>query len=440
MLSNKSIIFFINLTILFLFTAFGIIALFGINKILFLDNKNEFYYYIYVLVALINFIFFLVIFFKNIKIKFFLSISYISFFILFYFIEILLVYTAQPSTTFEMYEIYKKQNYNFVPHYRQRLFDTNNPNSGFPGKIYTLGGISKVGLVMTNENGFYPMTYHDQFGWTNLEVNYDNFDVALIGGSFVEGWSVKQEDNIVSNLKSKNINAISLAFAANGPMVMFATFKEYVMPFKPKKIIWFYSDDDLIEMQKNLDNKYLLKYLKDDSFSQNLIQRQNEIDTLMTNYALKNWEIQKRTHVRKYNYKRMIKLSNIRQKLKFYNKESKEKRIYEKASVEINQETFQTYNLIIKKTKEIANLWEAELYFVYIPSKYKFESYEFKDEFNKNLEIVLSMAKTNNIPILNLEERIIEKSKEPISLYSNHFNREGYKFAADQIALFISDK
>ena len=50
------------------------------------------------------------------------------------------------------------------------------------------------------------------------------------------------------------------------------------------------------------------------------------------------------------------------------------------------------------------------------------------------------MAKTNNIPILNLEERIIEKSKEPISLYSNHFNREGYKFAADQIALFISDK
>ena len=33
-----------------------------------------------------------------------------------------------------------------------------------------------------------------------------------------------------------------------------------------------------------------------------------------------------------------------------------------------------------------------------------------------------------------------EKSKEPISLYSNHFNREGYKFAADQIALFISDK
>ena len=193
-------------------------------------------------------------------------------------------------------------------------------------------------------------------------------------------------------------------------------------------------------MQKNLDNKYLLKYLKDDSFSQNLIQRQNEIDTLMTNYALENWEIQKRTHVRKNNYKRMIKLSNIREKLKFYNKESKDKRIYEKASVEINQETFQTYNLIIKKTKEIANLWEAELYFVYIPSKYKFESYEFKDEFNKNLEIVLSMAKTNNIPILNLEERIIEKSKEPISLYSNHFNREGYKFAADQIALFISDK
>ena len=42
-------------------------------------------------------------------------------------------------------------------------------------------------------------------------------------------------------------------------------------------------------------------------FSQNLIQRQNEIDTLMTNYALENWEIQKRTHVRKYNYKRMIK-------------------------------------------------------------------------------------------------------------------------------------
>ena len=438
MLSNNIINYFIRFAIFFLFIIFVIIALFGIYKILFFNDKNEFFYYVYSLVAIINLTFIFFIFFKDIKTKFFLSVSYILFFIIMYFTEFLIVYTAPINTNmFEVYETYKKENYNFVPHFRKRLFDTNNSDSGFPGKIYTLGGISNVGLIMTNENRFYPMSHNDQFGWNNTDVNYNNFEAALIGDSFVQGYSVKIENNIVSNLRSKNINAISIGFATNGPLIMFASFKEYVKPFKPKKIIWFYTDDDFFELQTNLKNKYLIKYLNENSFTQNLIERQNEVDILMTEYALKSWEHYRKIHVRRKNIKRMIKLSNVRERLKLYSTKPEAIKIKNIDVENLNQKTYEKYDLILKKIKENAHSWDGKLYFVYIPSKLKFKS---KNLYDENLKIALNIAKKNNVPILNIEDKIVEKIKDPLSLYSVHFNKKGYKFVADEIALFISNK
>ena len=46
-----------------------------------------------------------------------------------------------------------------------------------------------------------------------------------------------------------------------------------------KKVIWFYNDTDLEELSLELKNQFLLKYLDNQEYTQNLKNRQSEIDT-----------------------------------------------------------------------------------------------------------------------------------------------------------------
>ena len=133
----------------------------------------------------------------------------------------------------------------------------------------------------------------------------------------------------------------------------------------------------------------------------------------------------------------MIKLSNVRERLKLYSTKPEAIKIKNIDVENLNQKTYEKYDLILKKIKENAHSWDGKLYFVYIPSKLKFKS---KNLYDENLKIALNIAKKNNVPILNIEDKIVEKIKDPLSLYSVHFNKKGYKFVADEIALFISNK
>ena len=189
---------------------------------------------------------------------------------------------------------------NAQPNILPILFRETNGLNAENGRIYPLGGISNTTSHLGNENGYFPIIQLDKYGFNNPDNSvYDKVaDIMLVGDSFTEGESVEVEDSIAGNLRKANYSTINFGKGGNGPLIELANLVEYGKKLKPKKVFWiYYEDNDLSDLVVELTNPILKKYLKDDTFSQNLINRQSEIDIILKDYASKEFaKIDKRNH------------------------------------------------------------------------------------------------------------------------------------------------
>ena len=84
----------------------------------------------------------------------------------------------------------------------------------------------------------------------------------LLGDSFAHGFCVNRPNDIASllrNLSKKSV--LNLGYAGNGPLIEYATLKEYIKP-NVKKIIWFYYEgNDIKDLGKEVNSEILIKYL-----------------------------------------------------------------------------------------------------------------------------------------------------------------------------------
>ena len=72
----------------------------------------------------------------------------------------------------------------------------------------------------------------------------------------------------------------------NGPLIEYATLREY-LDTKVKKVLWiYYEGNDLANLENEKTNDILINYLKDLNFTQNLKFKQNDIDTLLSNLMM----------------------------------------------------------------------------------------------------------------------------------------------------------
>ena len=71
--------------------------------------------------------------------------------------------------------------------------------------------------------------------------------------------------------------------SGNGPLIEYATLREYLNT-NVKKVLWIYFEgNDLRNLENEKTNDILINYLKDLNFTQNLKLKQNDIDTLLSN-------------------------------------------------------------------------------------------------------------------------------------------------------------
>ena len=72
----------------------------------------------------------------------------------------------------------------------------------------------------------------------------------------------------------------------SGPLFALAQIKEYLPALKPKKIVlWFYYEgNDLSDLKVEQQSRLLRRYMED-GFTQNLFDRQTDIDRALTEYA-----------------------------------------------------------------------------------------------------------------------------------------------------------
>ena len=74
--------------------------------------------------------------------------------------------------------------------------------------------------------------------------------------------------------------------SGNGPLMELAELREYAELVKPKKVLWLYFEGNDLkgDLQGEKLNPILMQYMED-GFSQNLINRQKEVDSRLREYV-----------------------------------------------------------------------------------------------------------------------------------------------------------
>ena len=127
----------------------------------------------------------------------------------------------------------------------------------------------------------------------------------LLGDSFALGECVKESKNIAGNLRlnlDQKKGILNLSSTGNGPLIEYATLKEYFPFDKTKRVLWmYYEGNDLVNLSVEIESAPLKKYLKNYKYSQNLKIKQSQVDELV----LKKEKLKK--------IKKFIKLYSFRQ-------------------------------------------------------------------------------------------------------------------------------
>ena len=309
-------------------------------------------------------------------------------------------------------------------------------SNGIPsevGNIFPLAGISESTTLLLNESGFYPIIETDEHGFNNPRGLYeDNIDILIIGDSYAEGDGVNSNENIAAFIRKKGYKVISLGQNGNGPLIEYASLREYGKYLKPKIVLWMYFVNDLGDLKLELNSSILKNYLSDKNFSQNLINRQIEID-----YILKNYLNKKIINRKKDNKKQkinipdeIIKLKNIGSLLNIIPK------TYIESRGDVPKKEFEE---ILLQSKEIIENWGGKMHLIYLPSYFAYAS---KNE-NRFYNYVLETTKKSNISTIDIHREVFLQQKDPLELFSlkmnSHYNSKGYRIVAEEILKKIKE-
>ena len=125
----------------------------------------------------------------------------------------------------------------------------------------------------------------DRYGFNNPDYVYNEkeIEIVLIGDSFVHGSCVNQDKGFAGNLRNlyKKKGIISIGWRGAGPLKELGMLTEYGIKLRPKNILWVYFEgNDYIELVREKKYKILENYLNL-NFSQNLFERQDEIESIL---------------------------------------------------------------------------------------------------------------------------------------------------------------
>ena len=145
------------------------------------------------------------------------------------------------------------------------------------GDFLPFAGRSNVQTIYCNENGYYSIYKSDRYGFNNPDQEWEaeEIEYLLVGDSFVHGACVNRPNDISSVLRilSKK-SVLNLGYGGSGPLTQYATLREYLNN-NVKNVLWFYYEgNDIRDLNNQLKNKILKKYLTNSNFTQNIKDRQ----------------------------------------------------------------------------------------------------------------------------------------------------------------------
>ncbi len=395
------------------------------SEILFSGSRIQFYKKYYFISSFLLITSCSILLFKNeTRIKI-LTIFY-STFLSFFLIETYL--TVINSSKFNLNNYEKRSLYN-----NMKKSDPNVTVAMLPininDELYTLSGISLKKTIYCKEHDYFSIFNSDRYGFNNPDTVWDQnkIEYLLVGDSFTLGSCVKEKNTIAGNLrKNDNTNfIINLGYSGNGPLLEYASLREYLPLMNVDKIFWiFYEGNDLLELKGELKNKILIKYIDDSNFSQKLWNRQKYIDNYLNGIINKNLDdtssyIQKNKFIK---FKNFLKLYYLR--------------LYFLESF-FNELPYADFEKILKLTKKLAIQNNSELYFVYIPTFENLNN-KFFNRYDKIYENIIKIVDDAKIKKIDLYKEFLSL-KNPKEIYpfkdDGHLNERGYNIIANKIKI-----
>ena len=284
-------------------------------------------------------------------------------------------------------------------------------------KLYPLTGRSNTNIIYCNENGFFTKFSSDRFGFNNPDDVWEKQSVEylILGDSYAYGNCVNRPNDVSSVLrKISKKNSINLGQSGIGPLIEYAILSEYY-PNNVKKVIWlYYEGNDIGDLIFELRNDFLMQYITEKNFSQNLKLKQNDINKIVGEIDLKR--SQAKTKSKFSSLKEFIKLKSLRTQI-----------FPSKVKIPIEFEE------ILKLTQNLTQKNQSELIFVYLP-EYSRLNKNFK---NENYSKVKSIVKKLNIKFIDANEELLKRDNPrkfwPKYIENGHFSEKGYSELAKLI-------
>ncbi len=299
-------------------------------------------------------------------------------------------------------------------------------------ELFPFSGISSSKTLHCNENGYYSIYESDRYGFNNPNKEWEetSIEYLLIGDSFTHGSCVNRPNDISSVLRNlSNKSVLNLGYNGNGPLIEYATLKEYFRS-NVKNVLWIYFEGtDLSDLKNELNSNILRKYLKDDKFSQNLKERQEIINDIIR----KSIEDSK-DNKSSINYLNFIKLNSSRANINQLFLKNKK--------IKNSNDLIDQLEKILSLANDFVKENNAKLYFVYLPDYPRYKS----NKINKNdqYKIIKKSVSQLDIPFIDIHEDVFQKETNKLKLFpfekSGHYNEYGYYKVANAIYSFIENK
>ena len=157
--------------------------------------------------------------------------------------------------------------------------------------ILPLSGYKNSTILLCVDENNKPIFYlSDKNGFNNKMDNTVN-DFLLIGDSYVQGMCVNNMNNLNAQFKKHNYITTSLGMAGNGPLLEYATFKEYQNEYEYQDIILFITpDNDFYDLSNEKKNKILMKYINEENFTQKIKENESSKIEVINSYFGKKTE------------------------------------------------------------------------------------------------------------------------------------------------------
>jgi hypothetical protein len=155
------------------------------------------------------------------------------------------------------------------------------------GEVVPLSSASRSRIVLCNEFGSFETIETDEYGFNNPPGTWEQtgVDVLLLGDSFIEGYCVPREARMAEVVRARYPRTVNLGRGGFGPLAQLAVLREFAPALRPKVTVWNFFDNDWEDLRNEIRVPTLMRYLREQHFTQNLYGRRDEISRLVNTYV-----------------------------------------------------------------------------------------------------------------------------------------------------------